>query len=241
MLLKTRGIVLHAFKYGETSLITEMYTEQSGLRKYIVNGVRSSKPRFPSSLFQVLTPLEIVGYQREDKDLNRLKEARLDWIFQTIPFEHRRGAIALFTAELIRKTVREAEHNPELYAFLDQAVRNLDHSESTLVCFPIYLLVHLSIHLGFQPAGQYSAASPCFFLSEGVFGGTEKGHKYVMEPEVAEVLYELLTADWAHAQTLEVPASIRRTLFDQLLLYYQLHLETFQGLNSPHILRQVLG
>ena len=40
MLHKTRGVVFRFTKYGETSIIVNIFTELFGLQSYIVNGVR---------------------------------------------------------------------------------------------------------------------------------------------------------------------------------------------------------
>ena len=55
----TKVIVLHATKYGETSVILNAYTQQLGLRAYVVNGVRSAKRKktFSMGMFQPLTQL----------------------------------------------------------------------------------------------------------------------------------------------------------------------------------------
>ena len=42
MLIKTRGLIFRATKYGDTSLILEVFTEAKGIRKYIVSGVSKS-------------------------------------------------------------------------------------------------------------------------------------------------------------------------------------------------------
>ena len=45
MITKTRGIVLNYIKYGDTSIICKIYTEQFGLQSYIINGIRKSKSK----------------------------------------------------------------------------------------------------------------------------------------------------------------------------------------------------
>src|SRR5690606_27448832 len=87
MLLKTRGIVFRSVKYSETSLIVDIYTEEKGLRKYIISGVRKARSSVSAGLFQVMSLVDIVGYEREGKDLNRLKEIRPAYIFRAIPFD----------------------------------------------------------------------------------------------------------------------------------------------------------
>jgi DNA repair protein RecO (recombination protein O) len=42
MLHKTKGLVLRAVKYGETSLVVTMFTELFGVQSYMVNGVRTA-------------------------------------------------------------------------------------------------------------------------------------------------------------------------------------------------------
>ena len=76
MLQTTKTIVLRTVKYGETSIITTLYTEAFGLQSYLVNGVRttSKKGATKSALFQPAALLEVVAYHNEFKNLQRLKE-----------------------------------------------------------------------------------------------------------------------------------------------------------------------
>lgn len=43
MLVKFRVIVFCIYKYGEISVIVELYIEEKGLCKYVINGVWSVK------------------------------------------------------------------------------------------------------------------------------------------------------------------------------------------------------
>ncbi|MBK9016857.1 MAG: recombination protein O N-terminal domain-containing protein [Saprospiraceae bacterium] len=61
MLIKTRGIVFKAKKYSETSVIVDVFTEEKGLRSYIVSGVRSKRPTVSAGLLQPMTPVELCG------------------------------------------------------------------------------------------------------------------------------------------------------------------------------------
>ena len=48
---KTKGIVLRTIQYGETSIITSVYTELFGLQSYIVKGVRQSSKKNSQKLY----------------------------------------------------------------------------------------------------------------------------------------------------------------------------------------------
>ena len=83
----TQAIVLHATKYGETSVILNAYTQQSGLRAYVVKGVRSAKRNktFSMGMFQPLTQLELVAFTPKHGGLSILKSAKL--LIPTTPFQ----------------------------------------------------------------------------------------------------------------------------------------------------------
>ena len=45
MLHQTKGIVLRTIKYGETSIVVNIFTELFGIQSYLVNGVRASSKK----------------------------------------------------------------------------------------------------------------------------------------------------------------------------------------------------
>ena len=109
MLLETIGIVFRTVKYGETSVIADIFTEEKGLHTFIGGGVRSARARMPFNLFQPMMVVDLVAYYRDDPNaMNRLKELRAGEVWQAIPFDIRRGAVALFMAEICRKSIQSA-------------------------------------------------------------------------------------------------------------------------------------
>jgi len=169
MLLKTKGIIFRTVKYSETSIIADIYTEEKGLRSYIISGVRSRNARIKASVLQVMTLIDMVAYHREDKTLTRIKEIKVAHVFQSIPFDIVKGAVGLFMIELARKTIKESEENKPLFNFLYGSFQELDTSTFPVSNFHIGFMVELTAFLGFLPGGQYSKETRCFDLSEGVF------------------------------------------------------------------------
>jgi len=129
MQLKTTGIVFRSVKYAETSVIADIFTEDKGLHTFIAGGVRSARARMPYSLFQPMMVVDLVAYYRDDPNaMNRLREMRVAEVWQRIPFDIRRGAVALFMAEICRKCIQETEENRELFHFLIHTLRWLDQT-----------------------------------------------------------------------------------------------------------------
>ncbi|PHN01739.1 DNA repair protein RecO [Flavilitoribacter nigricans] len=239
MLLKTRGIVFRAIKYSETSLIVDIYTEARGLRKYIVSGVRKAKSSVSAGLFQVMSLVEIVAYEREGKDLNRLKEIRPAYIFTGIPFDLRKGAVGLFMAEVARKTIRESEENPSLFDFFFRSFQHLDQTDQPVVNLHLHFMLELSTFLGFTPGGDHTEETPYFDLQEGVFVGETGSHPYFLEESLAVYLYQLLESSMESSHGVKIGREERRKLLLNLLDYYRLHLEGFPEINAHLILQEV--
>lgn len=239
MLVKTRGIVFRTHKYGESSLIVEMYTEQKGLRKYIISGVRSAKARTKASLLQVMTLLEIVAYERDDRDLNRLKEIQPAYVYQSIPFDVRKGAVGLFMVEVARKAIREREENQPLFRFLFERFAGLDAATKGVANYHLAFLLELSSYLGFSPSGAYSAATPIFDLEEGEFVASTPAHANFLLEEKAIAFYEMLHHPAHRAHELRLERELRQQLLNELIRYFQLHLEGMGEINAHLILREV--
>lgn len=241
MLIKTRGIVLQTIKYGETSVIAEIYTEEKGLRKYIINSVRSKKARFHASNLQVMSLLELVIYHREDRDLNHVKEIRSAHVYQALPFEVTKGTLALFMAEIIRKTIRESEENRNLFGFLYDFFVFLDETNQSVNNLHLYFLIELSAFLGFLPAGEYGEKTPFFDLQEGAFVNSIPGHRYYLDEQLGGLLQDLLHCKLMLCHQIKMTGAQRRSLLYYLLDYFKLHMDFLPAINSPQVLHEVLN
>ncbi len=241
MLTKTRGIVFKTLKYGETSLIVDIYTEAHGLRKYIINGVRSKKAKVQASLLQVMSLVDLVAYNREDRDLNRIKEIRAGYVFQSVPFNVKKGAVGLFMAEVARKTLRETEENVALFNFLYDSFQYLDATPHPIGNLHLHFLLELSVFLGFIPSGKYDEETPFFDLQEGVFVPQAPLHLHFLQDKQSQLLDQLLNCQLQECHQIMINAEERRNLLRQILEYYQLHLENLPEIKAHLILQEVLG
>lgn len=239
MLVKTKGIVFRTHKYGETSLIVELFTEYKGLRKYVVNGVRSAKAKTKASLLQVMSLLEVVAYERDNRDLNRLKEIRPAHYYTGIPFDVNKGAVGLFLVEIARKAIREREENPPLFHFLWNTFQELDERKESIAHYPLCYLMALSRYLGFHPAGQYSRDTPFFDLQEGAFTPTLPNHPAYLAETLAAKLEDVILTPPTEAHLLKSTREERRELLKQLVLYYQLHLEGMGNVHAHEVLQSL--
>lgn len=238
MYYKTRGIVFHCIKYSETSVIAKIYTEKLGLQSYMVKGVRAAKSKSKAAMLQPLTLLEMEVSHRENKGLQFIKEFRRAYVYQSIPFNTLKATVSFFLLEVISKSIREHEPNEELFEFLFHSFCALDEMPELNPDFHLLFLVRLSGHLGFAPHGNYTGQDCFFEMSEGIFTSAEST-THVMSKHESRLLSDLLAANFFENSTLKITRSERKTMMQNLVKYYQLHVENF-SLRSPEILEAVL-
>ncbi|MCK5068630.1 MAG: DNA repair protein RecO, partial [Bacteroidales bacterium] len=155
MIRKTRGIVLHTTRYGESSLVAHCYTEQYGRQSYMIKGVRKSKKQNRSNLFQPLFILDFEVFHKDSREIQLVKEVSRAMPLNSLPFDMVKSAQAIFMAEVIYRVVREEESNPMLAQFLISSIQYLDALENASPDFHILFMFQLSRHLGFYPQNNF--------------------------------------------------------------------------------------
>jgi DNA repair protein RecO (recombination protein O) len=147
---KTKGIVLKAIKYGETSLIVTIFTELFGVQTYMVNGVRTSKhSAAKANHFQPAVILDLVVYHHEQKSMQRIKEFHFAHLYQHLLTDVIKNSIAIYQIELLYKCLKQPECNEALFAFCEDAFKWLDNASKTVAAnFPLFFSLQLSYFLG---------------------------------------------------------------------------------------------
>src|SRR5215217_7923213 len=139
MIYKTKGIVLRTIKYGETSVVVNIFTEVFGIQSYLVNGIRtSSKTLSKASLFQPTSILEMEVYHNELKNLQRIKEFKWNYLYKNILNDVTRNSVALYMVELLQKCLKQPENNIDLFQFSEDAFIQLDLADDAVAAnFPL--------------------------------------------------------------------------------------------------------
>ncbi len=239
-MLQTKGIVIRTLRYAETSVITDIFTEEKGLCSFIAGGVRKARSNMPFGLFQAMTPVDIISYWKEDPDaLQRLKECRAEPILTSIPFELTKGTVALFMAEVLRKCIQPGATQPDLFDFLKKTVEFLDATQHPVAHIHLHFLANLTDFLGFQPQLPAGPASSFFDLKEGKHCPFQPLHGYFLAPEQTQQLAALLELPIEQAHTLRWTPAERKNLLQKLIQYYQLHLTGFGEIKTPDVLEMV--
>ena len=210
------------------------------MQTFILSGVRAAKTKFSPALLQPMSVVELVAYFKENAAMHRVREMTAGLVFQKIPFELRRGAVALFLAEICRKTIREEESNPILFDFLLKTLDFLDQTDQPIANLHLHFLLHLTSFLGFLPHGEASKETPFFDLQEGFFVETKPAHPFFMNETESSAVQKLLESSLENCHEIALPKPLRKAILTQLLKFYQLHIDHFREVHTPEILEMVL-
>lgn len=240
---KTKGIVVRVVKYGDTSIIVSVYTELFGIQSYIVNGVRTSSKRGGSaSLFQPASILDLVVYHNDLKNIQRIREFKWSYLYQSVFFDVIKNSVALYMIELLQKTLKQPEPNPDLFHFIEDSFLHLDHATDTVVAnFPLFFGLHLSAFYGFRISDNYSETRSILDLSEGEFVEEHPSHSHFLEGQHSYTTSQLLkTMHPSELNDIKLKKEARRALLNAYGTFYALHIQDFGTMKTLSVLQEVL-
>lgn len=245
MIHSTKGLVLRTVKYGETSLIVTIYTELFGTQSYLVNGVRTSSKKGPgkANLFQPAAILDLVVYHNDLKNLQRIKEFKWGHIYQHLFFNVVKNSVALFMVELLQKTLKQPEANPDLFHFIEDAFIHLDEADEQITAnFSLFFALHLTTFYGFRFSDDYSEEHPYLDLQEGEFVHDHPIHPYFLQGHYSFITSQLLKVMQPHElKQIQLNKETRRVLLHAYQTFYALHVTDFGALKTLPVLQEVLG
>lgn len=244
MIHATKGIVLRSIPYGDSSIISSVYTELFGLQQYLVKGIRTSAKKSvgKSACFQPAAIIELAVYHNELKQLQYVREVHWSYLYTSVLSEVVKNTVALFMVELLHHSLQQPESNPPLFYLVENSLQELDKAtEHATANFPLFFAVQLAAFLGFQFQGNYSNQTPFVDLQEGIFVADKPDHPYYLEEQAASVTAQLIQlSDFTQLADIPLNRYQRRTLMENYLQFYALHIADFGTLRSLPVLKEIL-
>lgn len=233
MLHKTKAIVFKVTKYAETSVIIKAYTELFGIQSYIINGVRSTKGKSKSALYQHGNLLDMVVYHKEQGNLMRISECGFAHIYEDLPFNIVKSSLLIFYLEILNKIVKEHETNEALFDFLFEIFIELDQTEKPLANHHIWFLLAITKYLGCYPT---VSPDPYFDLKEGMFIDFLPPHQQFLSEQLSNSFRGIIEPELKNYDQIKLTTNERKILLQQMLVYFRLHIEDFGDLRSYEVL-----
>ena len=237
LIAHTRAIVLSHFRYGDSSLIVNLYTECMGRQTILIKGAFSKKSAVRAAFFQPLHLVETALHHRTNRQMQRVSNLQVYRPLQHIPFDPVKSSIALFIAEILYKTLKEEEANPGLFDFLLHTIQMLDLNDCGTANFHLLFLVHYSRYLGFYPNTEHASDNTWFDSQKGSFVLIPTASS--PSPEYNHLLTQLFGMSFECLDSLQINHHQRNYLAEYLLSYYSMHVANFGTLKSFPVLQNV--
>ncbi len=204
MLIKTEAIVLHAFKMGETKMVTDLFTREQGRLSFVLSLPKTAKGRLKKQYFQPLTLLTVECDVRQSAQLQHLRDVALLTPLPSLLAESNKLCIALFVAEFLYHALKGEQRNVPLFDYVRNSVEWLDGCNGPVANFHLVFLMRLSRFLGFYPNlgrgessettwGQHAQGQT---LAQTHALGHAQGQieSYVTEPTISAPYFDLRAA-----------------------------------------------
>lgn len=235
----TKAIVLSALKYGDTSLIVKCYTQEEGIKTYLVRGVLKPKKKgITAAYFQPLTQLKIVANHNTKNTLNSLKEVQVYQPYRTVYSNIVKQSIVLFLSEVLSNAIQEEEQNTTLYEYLETALQWLDLHDN-VANFHLLFLLNLTGFLGFYPDLSDTKKNG-FDLLEGVYSDNFANKNVIYKNDFYQ-FKKLLGINFDAIQEVSFSKEERQVVLQIIIQYFKLHLGNFRNPKSLQVLETVFS
>lgn len=235
-IITTNAIVLSTLKYGDTSLIVKCFTQEEGIKSYMIRGVlKSKKGKLKTAYFQPLNQLQLVASHNNKNTLNTIKEVQVVNYYQTIYTSIIKQAIVMFLSEVLANIIREEEKNITLYNYLETSLIWLDTHDS-IANFHLLFLLNLSRFLGFYPDTRKDGLG--FNLLEGNFTNSVN-HKLTISGKEIIAFKKLLGINFDAIHKVSFHKKERQAILNIIIRYFELHLDGFKEPKSLRVLETV--
>ncbi len=242
MVHSTKGIVLRTIKYGETSVITNIFTEMFGVQSYIVNGVRTDSKRAKAHFFQPSSILDLQVYHNDLRNLQRIKEVKWNYLYKNIFSNVPKNCVALFMVELIHKCLKQPESNQDLFHFFEDALTELDTAPVEITAnFPIYFSIHFAWFFGFALQDNRPEENKFFNIPEGKFVAAETPGEENADIETSSHVAEFIKTKHPNdLREIKLNKTARRKILSVMENYYIFHMPEFGKMKTLPVLQEIL-
>lgn len=148
-IVKNEAIVLKKINFSDTSLIVHFYTKEHGKISALIKGARSSKSKIGSKI-DLLNWVEIVYYNKEEKELQLVTQTNLIEHFAVIKSDLNRIKYATSICELIVKLVLEKDINAKLFRGITKILTMMNKSQTDPILLFTQFLVFFIKEIGFE-------------------------------------------------------------------------------------------
>ena len=150
MLISTNAIVLKTIPYGDSSIISRLFTEDWGKITILAKGAwRPKKTTGP--LLEPMNHIQLQYYHKNSRNIQILKDAELIRQFTTIRSRLDRIILGQTVIEALDKSTPDNNSHPLLYRLGWRVLDKMNQTDVNFWMVFAFYLYQLALRLGFMP------------------------------------------------------------------------------------------
>lgn len=238
MLCKTRGLVLNTINYNDKYILAQVFTESFGRVTYMVSKTKGKSIKVPRSLFSPLAILDMEVEHQVSRDIQRIREARIDTHLYSISGDPAKTSMAFFLSEFLTRVLRDTS-DKLIFEFLSQSVQILDMTDKSIANYHLVFMLKLSHFLGFYPNLEEYRDNGLFDMINGEFVSFQPLHRHFLNRQESKVLSLLARISYENMHHFVFTRQDRMIIINRIIEYYRLHLYDFPALKSLDVLHEL--
>ncbi len=238
---KITGIVLDITRHSDRLSIVTLFTRSRG-RLSFLSPVGSGKgAKLRQARLQPLAVIEADINFKNTTELQRLGNFSLLDVWSDIYFDPVKRLITLFLAEFLNRLLRATMPDEQMWDYIHDSLRLLDHMRSGVADFHIAFLTSLLTFAGIQPDASVYKPGQVFDMQAGVFTSHMPSHHDYLKGDEARFAALLSRINYTNIRTLRLNGRLRSEILDRLLRYYAIHFPGASNLRSLDVIHDILS
>ena len=241
-LSKSRAIVLHLTRQGDSGAVVHVVDSEAGRQGLFVRGL--GKGRGVSvATFHNLAILDTVTYATPRSSLLYLREYASAVPLNGIRSDLAKSTVALFISEVLYRTLRSDDGDPDLFRWLVESIVRFDAAEGSVANFHLWWMVGYCARCGFRPEDNWSPERPVFDMVSARFispGGLYQEDQ-LLTAEESRLLHLMLGASLDEALAIPLSSSRRLSFSRKMIKYLSIHFGAPLEIKSLDVLHAVFA
>lgn len=236
---KTVGVVLKSFKYGDTSAIVYLYTQDFGMKSFLIKGFFSPKNKQAKVLRFPFVQVELSFSPNNGSSLQPLYQYNVVNAYAEMHQNPIKLLMLQFLAEVLYVVLKEDEPNQQIFNFIKEQITLFSAKREHFADFHLIFLLEMTSYLGFFPNLDRSLGI-YFDLEEGKFSEQKIG-TFILNENNSIYWLKLCNTLFSLTYENQFNQSVRQILLGNLLDYYRLHVPGFREPKSLEIIKEVIS
>ena len=232
-------VVLNTIKYKDSGVVVQAYSDRGGRDSFFL---RSGKKSGKGGLLSHLHPLNIIDITLSSFSLGEIatiKEFSAPYKLKSIRSNLIKSSIAIYMSELIYKSIREIEPNPQMYSFLIDSILRLEAAKEGIENFHLCFTTQLCRQIGYLPAIDNIPQGYLFDIPSASYVAPANRGPDCFSDKSSEILGFLASSDYKGASEIALTGAVRSEFLGEMLRYLVFHAGDSIKIESLDVLHEV--